>query len=93
MDAQHAYEDSMQDLKDEEKNTQKSLAKSQKELADKQEELEQKHVDLDKTEQEKTAIERYLERIKPGCDFIIDNYDTRESEARESASGRNLVKS
>jgi len=31
-----------------------------------------------KTESEKLAIEQYLEKIKPGCDFITDNYEDRE---------------
>jgi len=79
MEAQGLYEDSMANLKKEEEETQEDLAEAKKELADKLVELEGKRVDLDKTQEEKLAIERYLEKIKPGCDFIVDNYDTREA--------------
>lgn len=78
-EAQAAYEDSMLDLKSEQKTTQSSLVKAKKELADKLLELEDKHTDLDKTKDETLAIEHYLERIKPGCDWITDNFDTREA--------------
>merc|ERR1719301_243221 len=30
------------------------------------------------SETQKEAIEAYLEKIKPGCDFITTNFDTRE---------------
>merc|ERR1719160_1431637 len=33
--------------------------------------------DLQKTTKEKIALERYLLKIKPGCDFITENIDTR----------------
>jgi len=77
--AQGEYEDSMVELKDAEKQTKEDLAKNKEELAKKKVELENKRVDLEKTEDEKRAIERYLEEIKQGCDWIIDNYSTRET--------------
>jgi len=79
LSAQHAYEDSMKSLKDEEELTQDSLAKNKEELAKKEQDLEAARTDFEKTQDEKRAIERYLERIKPGCDWIETNYDTRES--------------
>jgi len=39
----------------------------------------EKHKDLANTEAAKKAIEDYLLKIKPGCDFITENYDIRES--------------
>merc|ERR550532_3566763 len=65
-------------LKESEEDLQKSLAKLQEELADAEKSLVMKNTDLEKTEAEKLAIEQYLEKIKPGCDFITDNYEDRE---------------
>jgi len=76
--AQADYEDSMAALKKTEEDLQKSLVKLQEELADAEKSLVMKREDLEKTEAEKLAIEQYLENIKPGCDFITDNYEDRE---------------
>merc|ERR1719401_1865444 len=91
--AQVSYEDSMQDLKDEEASLQKDIAKLKKELAEKEEERLQKKKDLAKTEEEKAALEAYLVKIKPGCDFITENLELRnnnranEKKALEDAVG------
>merc|ERR1719408_752582 len=77
--AQKAYEDSMSDLKSEEAELQRSLADLQQTLAEKEKELQEKTEELKKTEADKLAIEVYLEKIKPGCDFITSNFDLRES--------------
>lgn len=77
--AQIAYEDSMSSLKQQETSQQKSLASLQKELADSEKELLEKHEDLANTKAAKKSIEDYLLKIKPGCDFITENYDIRES--------------
>lgn len=77
--AQHAYEDSMQGLKDEEASLEKNLADLQKTLADKEEEHLLKQEELKKVTDEKISIEEYLTKIKPGCDFITENFETRES--------------
>jgi len=77
--AQVSYEDSMQQLKTQEKDLQSELAKNKKALADAVEDLAGKRNELDKTTREKVSIERYLEQIKPGCDFITNNFQTRES--------------
>jgi len=76
--AQSDYEESMEELKKTEEELRKSLVKYQKELADAEKDLEMKKLDLEKTEHDKAAVEKYLETIKPGCDFITDNYDDRE---------------
>merc|ERR1719410_2633624 len=65
-------------LKKAEEELEEALAKSQEELADAEKSLLMKKQDLEKTEAEKLAIEQYLEKIKPGCDFITDNYEDRE---------------
>jgi len=78
MKAQADYEDSMADLKKTEESLQKSLVKSKGELAEAEKKLVMKRQALEKTEREKLTIEQYLEKIKPGCDFITKNFDTRE---------------
>lgn len=76
--SQHGYEDSMQDLKDKEASDEKTLAKLQTTLAKKEEELVMKRKELKATTKEKLSIEAYLLKIKPGCDFITKNFETRE---------------
>jgi len=76
--SQHGYEDSMQDLKDKEASDEKTLAELQTTLAKKEEELVMKRKELKATTEEKLSIEAYLLKIKPGCDFITKNFDTRE---------------
>jgi len=77
--SQVAYEDSMETLKKEEADTREGLAKKKKQLAEAKLELMEKREDLDKTEEETIAIFRFLERIRPGCDFIKANFDTRQA--------------
>jgi len=77
--AQHSYEDSMQSLKDQEAASEQSLAELQTTLAKKEEELVMKKKEHKTTIAEKEAIEDYLLKIKPGCDFITKNFDERES--------------
>merc|ERR1719359_771661 len=85
--SQHAYEDSMQDLKDKEASDEKTLAELQTTLAKKEEELVMKRKELKATTEEKLAIEAYLLKIKPGCDFITKNFDDREkNRATETAA-------
>lgn len=75
--AQSDFEASMEELKKAEGELQDSLVKYRKELADAEKDLVMKREDLEMTEHDKAAIEKYLETIKPGCDFITDNYDDR----------------
>merc|ERR1719152_15356 len=77
----------MTELKSEEGTLETSLVTLKKTLADKELELEKQREELDITTREKVAIERYLEQIKPGCDFITTNFDMREnSRAEEKAA-------
>merc|ERR1719198_2431479 len=69
----------MTGLKQEEADMQEQLVNTKKELSEAELELEGKREELDVTTREKIAIERYLEKIKPGCDFITENFETRES--------------
>jgi len=76
--AQHSYEDSMADLKAEEAEHEKNLAELQKSLADAEENLLLRQEELKKDKKDQEAKETYLKKIKPGCDFITENFDERE---------------
>merc|ERR1719181_1738784 len=69
----------MADLKKKEAASEKSLAEMQKTLATKEKELLEAQEDLKETTKDKEAIEAYLLKIKPGCDFITKNFKTREA--------------
>jgi len=76
--AQHDYEDSMESLTEAEAGLQESIVKLNKDLAGKEKDLESKYQEQTGAEKEKIAIERYIEKVKPGCTFILDNYDARK---------------
>jgi hypothetical protein len=76
--AQAEYEDSMASLKEKEASDEKELAKLHDTLAEKEKERLETKEDLKKTVADKVAIEAYLAKIKPGCDFITENFDERE---------------
>jgi len=72
------YEDSMTKLKAQEAADEKQLADLQDELAEKEKSLLEAQEDLKATTADKEAVEAYLLKIKPGCDFITTNFDLRE---------------
>merc|ERR1719327_1660994 len=65
-------------LKKQEADSQKNLANMQETLAEKEKELLETQEDLKATTADKEAIEAYVAKIKPGCDFITKNFDLRE---------------
>jgi chromosome segregation ATPase len=77
-EAQADYEDSMTQLKKEEAKAQKNLASLQEDLAEAEEKLLTAQEDLKATTEAKESIEAYLLKIKPGCDFIDENFKLRE---------------
>jgi len=77
--SQHDYEDSMGNLKQEEEEAQKTLVELKSTLAEKEKTLTAKEAELKDTVEDKEAIEKYLLKIKPGCDFITENFDLRET--------------
>eukprot|EP00929_Paragymnodinium_shiwhaense_P117634 TRINITY_DN884_c0_g2_i2.p1 TRINITY_DN884_c0_g2~~TRINITY_DN884_c0_g2_i2.p1 ORF type:complete len:896 (-),score=366.43 TRINITY_DN884_c0_g2_i2:118-2688(-) len=77
--SQKEFETSMTDLKTQEAEKEKSLAELHATLAEKEKDLFQKNEDLKATTADKESIEAYLEKIKPGCDFIDFNHETRKS--------------
>jgi len=95
-DQQHDFEDSMTGLKKEQKSLEEELTKLRLTLAEKEKLLLAKREDLKTTTEEKEAIEAYLEKIKPGCDFITGNIDLRKGNRVEETgaltSARDLLK-
>jgi hypothetical protein len=80
--AQADYEDSMTQLKKEEAEGEKNLVSLKETLAEKEKELLDAKEDLKKTTEDKEAIEAYLLKIKPGCDFITFNFELREEDRK-----------
>jgi len=75
---QHAFEDSMKSLTDDEKKYETTLSKLRETLAQKEAELLDAEEDLKDTKAVKKGKVDYLKKIKPGCDFITKYFDTRE---------------
>merc|ERR1719188_2985341 len=79
----------MKRLTDEEARLRKELADLQEKLAAAEKDLLAKREDLKTTIAEKEAIEAYLEKIKPSCDFITNNMGLRrENREKETAALR-----
>jgi len=92
-EAQHSYEDSMTELKKEFMELQENLAKLHESLADAVKSLGEMREELTVTEKDLVAVKRYLKQLKPGCDFIADNYDTRtENRGKEKTALEGAVK-
>jgi hypothetical protein len=76
---QHDYEDSMKTLTEAETGSQESIVKLNEDLATKEKELNAKIQDQTSTEREQIAIERYIAKMKPGCDFVLEKYSDRKA--------------
>jgi len=83
LSAQVSYEDSMHGLKDEMENLQTTLGTIQATLAQRRQELKTKKKEHDVTSKEKATLEAYLEKIKPGCDYITNNIAARKANRAE----------
>merc|ERR1719399_2099155 len=82
----------MTDFKNAEKQSMETIASLEDSIADTEKQLLQAREDLKKTQAEKKAIEKYLLKIKPGCDFITENIDTRKSNrAAETSSLQDAI--
>jgi len=91
--AQADYEDSMTKLKKEQKDAEENLASLQEKLAQAEKDLLDAEEDHKATVADKEAIEAYLLKIKPGCDFITKNFDLREkNRATESKALKKAIK-
>merc|ERR1719359_75333 len=90
--SQHTFEDTMTDLKSAEGTSLETIASLEEQLAATEKTLEETTIDLEKTSKEKKALERYLAKIKPGCDFITENIDTRKDNRAAETSALNNAK-
>merc|ERR1719487_28905 len=82
----------MAELKAEQASLEKALAGLREDLAETEKTLLAKKEDLKATLADKAAIEAYLLKIKPGCDFITANFDLREANrATEKAAMENAI--
>merc|ERR1719311_369526 len=91
-EAQKTFEDTMNDLKTQEAACLETIADLTENLASTEKTLEETTIDLQKTTKEKIALERYLLKIKPGCDFITENIDTRKDNRAAETSALNTAK-
>jgi len=90
--SQHDYEDSMEALTKSEAGLQETIVKLNKDLASKEKALVAAFEDETNTEKEKIAVERYIEKLKPGCDFILGKFDARKkARAAEKKALNNAI--
>jgi len=90
--AQHDFEDEITTLKSQEQSSVETIMSLEESIADTEKQLNAAREDLAKTKAEKAAIEAYLLKIKPGCDFITTNIDTRKSNrAAETSALENSI--
>merc|ERR1719498_725407 len=82
----------MKKLKKSQKDMEESIVKLKKELTEAEKELIEKNTDLKETTAAKEAIEKYLEKIKPGCDFITKNMKLREENRATETKALNKAK-
>jgi len=86
---QHAFEKEMTELKTQEKGLQETIINLEEEIAEKENDIETAHVDREATELELKETERYIEKIKPGCDFITENIDMRKDSRKAETEALN----
>merc|ERR1719409_124008 len=79
----------MTKLKKEQKEGEKNLASLQEKLAQAEKDKLAAEEDLKSTTADKESIEAYLEKIKPGCDFITTNFDLREKNRKTETDALN----
>merc|ERR1719207_510352 len=92
LNSQHAFEDTMTDLKTQEATTLDTLADLKEQLAGKEKSLEERTIDHTKVSEEKKTVEDYLLKIKGGCDFITDNIDKRDESRNVEKTSLNTAK-
>jgi len=84
--AQADYEDFMTQAKKDENGLLETIAKLEENLAAKEKERVLKNINKEADENERKAAEDYLLSIKPGCDFMDQNLDSRKSSRRAEKS-------
>merc|ERR1712008_594309 len=84
--AQHQFEDNMIQFETDETRLQGDLGSIKEHLANAKSELHSKRKEHKATSKEKAALEAYLVKIKPGCDFITENLALRKSNRAEETT-------
>jgi len=84
--SQHGFEDMMVDLKSQERAHLNNIARIEQLVVDSEADIESTHVDREKTELEHTKLNRYLEQIKPSCDYMVANIDQRRAGREEESA-------
>merc|ERR1719235_876949 len=69
----------MKQLKEDQAKLQETIADLHVQLADAEKALGENKAELEKTQAELKGLIEYLEKIKPGCDYIETNHAERES--------------
>lgn len=92
MSGQHTYEDDMSGLTESQETLEGTLANTKELLAQKEKELKLKQKEHKTTSKEKAALEKYLVELKPGCDFITKNIDTRKANRAEETAALKKAK-
>lgn len=77
--SQSDFEEAMQGLVASEAGLEESISTYKLNQAEMEKQIEEAHEDLATTTKEHMAIVYYLEKIEPGCSFILTNYDTRQA--------------
>merc|ERR1719160_1380050 len=91
-EAQKTFEDTMNDLKTQEAACLETIADLNENIASTEKTLEETNIDLEKTTKEKKALEAYLLKIKPGCDFITENIDSRKDSRKKETEALKKAK-
>jgi len=77
-EAQAAFEDSMKALTDDEASLKDAISQTTKDIAETRKEMDEAEGLKKDASEAKANLEAYLLDIKPGCDFIMTNFDKRE---------------
>jgi len=91
-EAQQEYEDSMSKLTTEQKDQEKSVVQLKNAMAKAEQAMIDKKGDLKQSNKDKKATEAYLKDIKPGCDFIFDNFVLRTKNRKIETSALQKAK-
>jgi len=95
-EAQEDFEDNMAHMINEQKRLEKQTIKLKNAVANTEQGLVEQTQDLKQAEKDAKATEALLADIKPGCDFILDNFESRTAsrnlEAKALARAVNLLR-
>lgn len=91
-EAQEEYEDSMAKLTTEQKDQEKNVVQIKSAMAKAEQAMIDKKGDHKQSRKDKKATEAYLKDIKPGCDFIFENFKLRTKNRKIETSALQKAK-